>query len=140
MKIGFTGTQKGMNDFQSYVFAYIIDGLKPSMLNAFEFHHGDCIGADAQAHRIVMSTHAEIVIHPPKNNSKRAYCKSSNILPEKEYLERNRDIVDWSDIIIATPFEDKEILRSGTWSTVRYAKANNKFVYLILPNGKIEIS
>ena len=37
------------------------------------------------------------------------------------YLERNKNIVNAVDFIIAAP-DGPEKVRSGTWSTVRYAK------------------
>ena len=38
------------------------------------------------------------------------------------YLERNKEIVASSNLLIACPVGDKEELRSGTWSTVRFAR------------------
>ena len=45
MKIGFTGTQKGMTHHQ---LIKLLDEL--CSYSNIELHHGDCIGADAQAH------------------------------------------------------------------------------------------
>jgi len=44
------------------------------------------------------------------------------------YLSRNRAIVDETEMLIATPAEFTEQQRSGTWSTVRYARACGKKV------------
>lgn len=109
-------------------------------LGEFEFHHGDCVGADFIAHRAAVKAGATIVIHPPLNNSKRAYAAlreaGVTILPAKEYLDRNKDIVDATTLLIATP-SGAEKLRSGTWSTVRYARKRGKVIVLIMPDGTI---
>lgn len=56
----------------------------------------------------------------------------------KEYIKRDKDIVDTSDILIATPRFMYEELRSGTWATVRYAEKKNKPIVIIWPNGDVE--
>jgi hypothetical protein len=135
MIIGFTGTQNGMTRKQGESFLLLIRELGIN-----EFHHGDCIGADAQAHKIVSNlTDAQIMVHPPDKNIKRAFCKSNNVAQPLPYLERNKIIVNESNILIATPNQYKEVLRSGTWSTIRYAKKSNKTCYIIFPDGNIEI-
>ena len=127
--LGFTGTQIGMTHDQLMLFADIISDLQP-----VQFHHGDCIGADKEAHGIVRAIlpNCNIVVHPPVKGDKRAFCNADVILAPREYLERNRDIVDACDILIATPKSAKEELRSGTWATVRYAIKSHKPVKLIL--------
>jgi len=54
-------------------------------------------------------------------------------------LERNRAIVDETDILLAAPLESEEQLRSGTWATVRYARKQHKTVLVIFPNGIVQI-
>jgi len=61
------------------------------------------------------------------------------IRKQKEYLARNKDIVAETEFLIATPKEYTEILRSGTWATIREAFRQNKKVAIIFPNGNIEI-
>jgi|TARA_R100000049_G_C1956778_1_gene114080 hypothetical protein len=153
MKIGFTGAQKGMTSLQKMRFNEI---LLPFKLNAFrpltEFHHGDCIGADEEAHNQVRACFPKttIHIHPPKNSKKRAYSSRNeiyyyrdrqfsipNIHLPKSYLERNKDIVNKTDLLIACPKSNKEELRSGTWATVRCAKKQKKQIIIIFPNGKM---
>jgi len=91
-----------------------------------EFHHGDCEGADQQAHEIAESLYIPIFIHPPTNPVARAFCSGAFvILKPKPYLERNHDIVDAVDFMLAAP-KGPEVLRSGTWATIRYAKQINK--------------
>ena len=89
-----------------------------------ELHHGDCIGWDQQCHDICAAHGIKTVAHPPNDQRYRAGCAADVILPEKPYLERNKDIVRASGFLIAAP-DGPERLRSGTWSTVRYAKNVN---------------
>ncbi len=138
MNVGFTGTQRGMRQTQIDSFVKTI-----SLLEITEFRHGDCLGADHEAHGLVLlhtNIGVSIYIHPPVNGSKRAFCLASprvRILMPKDYLARNKDIVDSTDFLIATPGEGGEVLRSGTWSTVRYARKKNKQGRIITPCGKV---
>lgn len=117
MRVGFTGTQIGMSQRQQQA---LIAFLRHNEIN--EFHHGDCIGADYQAHVVAVHFKIPVVIHPPSIETKRAWCEEVTILEPKPYLDRNHDIVDACDALIAAPSSDDEELRSGTWATVRYAR------------------
>jgi len=116
MRIGFTGTQQGMSAKQ---YGSIEHELRKY---SGEFHHGDCIGADAEAAAIARSLGYWIVGHPPTNESKRAFFPSDYVWEAQPYLVRNHDIVDVCDLVIAAPREKKEVLRSGTWATIRYTR------------------
>jgi hypothetical protein len=147
MILGFTGTQKGMTDRQISSITQLLLKLRPT-----EWHHGDCIGADDESHMIARSIGTpRIVVHPPVDPKKRAYvehgalsiieCGSQPftliVREPKPYIERNHDIVDESNEIIATPGTPYEELRSGTWATVRYAQKVGKKVTLIMPDGTV---
>ena len=137
--IGFTGTQVGMSEQQKKLFGKII-AILHSEGKIHEFHNGDCIGADFDACNIVQSVSSEIkiYIHPPIIDRKRAFFKGAYFTHKaKDYLDRNHDIVNDSDVLIATPKETFEQLRSGTWATIRYAKRRNKPVFLIHPDGNL---
>jgi hypothetical protein len=63
---------------------------------------------------------------------------SQDILyPTRPYLARNKDIVDACTILIATPAQNSEIQRSGTWATVRYAKSkyDRSRIVIVRPDG-----
>jgi len=138
MKVGFTGTQDGISSAQSAA----LDDVLVEMHPIAEFHHGDCVGADAEACDKVASHygHEHLICHPPTNSRKQAYVKSGQERPKKEYLVRNHDIVDETTILIGCPKESEEVLRSGTWATIRYAKKLNRMVIIVFPDGTIEIS
>jgi hypothetical protein len=132
-RIGFTGTRNGMTPEQLLGFTNTVKAF-----DLKEFHHGDCIGSDAEAHYHILGLfpHAKIIIHPPDKNGMRAFCKpSTHIHTPLPFLRRNQEIVDETDVLIATPGEATEQVRSGTWSTVRYALKNGRFVLIVYPDG-----
>lgn len=137
-RIGFTGTQRGMTSSQA---GYLNMDIR-SLVNGemIEFHHGDCVGADAQAHDIVRDIPADfyIVIHPPEFRAKRAFCKGDEILDELPYLTRNKYIVEQTELLYACPGESEEVIRSGTWSTIRYARKLSVPITIIYPDGRVE--
>lgn len=132
--VGFTGTSKGLSYPQRTTLCGYLSALAIG-----EFHHGDCVGADSEAHDIVVGLGVDPHIHPPSNPRKRAYRRTKReVVVPKEYLLRNRDIVDVTELLIACPAEATEKLRSGTWATVRYACSLGRRVVLILPSGRLE--
>lgn len=135
IKYGFTGTRNGLsieqkNNIEKLLLSHIEN------TDDIEVHHGDCIGADKDFHGICENLNLKynskinIIIHPPNKTICRAYCKSPNVLDEKDYLERNKQIVNNVDILIGCPLSKSEQLRSGTWMTIRYAKKHNKSIIL----------
>lgn len=96
-------------------------------------HHGDCVGADAEFHDIAWGM-CFIIVHPPIEDMYRAFCIAPDkTLEPRPYLARNKDIVNQSDILIAAPNTLVEEWRSGTWSTVRYARKMGKPVIILDP-------
>ena len=131
MKIGFTGTREGMTKRQKKELErLLVEFLRGG---ASEFHHGDCVGADEEAHTIASALGYKVVVHPPERAILRAFCAGDVILPKKGYLQRNKDIVDSTDVLIAAPKSGTEVLRSGTWSTIRYARRKGKQVIVLEP-------
>lgn len=129
---GFTGNQDGMTKQQKKAFRKLLieHGIT-------EFHHGDCVGSDADAHLIAKTLGLSIVKHPPVDEKKRAFCKGGRELPAKPYLPRNKDIVKASSIMFATPRSFNEVVRSGTWSTVRFATNLQRKMLVIYPDGSV---
>lgn len=154
MRVGFTGTQQGLTLLQKSHLAKILADLAPS-----EFHHGDCIGADVQTammmqrvrrtfadtsgedpetdRKIKAVGHCKIICHPPTNSTKRAFFRGNDVvLPEKDYLDRNHDIVQETQVLVACP-KGPEELRSGTWATIRHARKLLRPIYIIYPDGEV---
>lgn len=127
--LAFTGTQCGMTPAQRQKFLDVLAGLCPVW-----FHHGDCTGADAQAH-----DHARMVcriyVHPSDVYGKRAWCAGEIVDLPRQPLDRNRIMVDIGEALIACPKSMVEELRSGTWATIRYARKSHKPVHIIWPDG-----
>ena len=132
LSIGFTGTRHGASSRQLVSLRSLLVG------SLGEFHHGDCVGADALAHSIALSLGFCIFIHPPSDPRKRAFCtgavKVFEIMP---YLVRNTIIVRSTECLIAMPHSSVEQLRSGTWATVRFARSIGRPVFVIHPDGSI---
>lgn len=137
--VGFTGTQKGMNSIQKGAFRITINQiLKDTEDRLVYLHHGDCFGADEDAHHLAFALGCRIVIHPPLDEKKRAFCKEAfKTYPAKSYLDRDREIVDFSSRLIATPKEQEESIRSGTWYTIRQARRLNRRHTILFPDGSI---
>ena len=125
MKYAFTGSRNGINQKQ---IKKLLAAKRP-----ISCAHGDCVGADAQFHELITDMYQDtvpIVIHPPKNKWFRAFCKSKYMMEPLEYLKRNQNIVDSCDVLIACPETEQELLRSGTWATIRYARKMGKPIYM----------
>jgi hypothetical protein len=133
MDVGFTGSGDGCTVAQLAELARLLASFRIT-----RFRHGDCAGADAIAHGIVLTLPdpPDIEIHPPLNESKRAFCQGWTVMHDpKEYLDRDDDIARSCDLLIATPDSPDEQLRSGTWATVRYARKHRKLVIRVNPDG-----
>lgn len=135
VRIGFTGTRLGMTALQLGVCEY-----EMRRLGITSFHHGDCVGADAEAHQMARALHARVYIHPPIDERLRAHCGEWHRMEEaKNHFARNRDIVNAADVMIATPWQMKEPIpsRGGTWYTVSYARKQGKRVLIVWPDGNV---
>ena len=137
--VGFTGSRdEGMPTFGQIV---KVDGLLFA-LRPYEVHHGDCIGSDHWFHLRVTGPYKYrpcVHVHPPDNPRYRANCiegMNCVIHPTKPYMKRNQDIVDASDVLIATPHGPEEV-RSGTWATIRRARKKGIPIYIVYPSGTV---
>lgn len=133
MNVGYTGSRDGMTKEQKKLLMEFFQRNHVTVLN-----HGDCIGADAQADTMAMVFGVKRIAHPPDDDKLRSFCGSEIVMPRKPYIERNRDIVDNSYILIGCPKSKKEMIRSGTWATIRYAKRIGKPVIIFYPDGETE--
>jgi hypothetical protein len=141
MKIGFTGSRNGMTLAQGHTLRRLVSG-------ATEFHHGACIGADEDAVEGVTEwTTARIIAHPGASAlggdndflSQRAIDMSGEVRTTKTHFARNRNIVDSSDVLIATPNYSTPITtetKGGTAYTVTYARKRGCRNIVILPSGE----
>lgn len=152
VRAGFTGTQVGATRAQ---LARLADGLAwlartlgqyDDGAGEIEFGHGVCIGADDNAATLASSLDCVRSIRefPPTNTSKMASVQYHPDVPvfreaPAAYLARNQAIVRWCVCLFATPEQQEgEVLRSGTWSTVRFARRIGREVFVIRPDGHVQ--
>ena len=139
--VGFTGSRSGVLHREWITRLNTTLALYPTLRDKkVTFHHGDCIGCDALAHDVAVAAGCKIVIHPPVNSRFRACCHirqdyyncKITVMPVRNYIQRNRDIVDIAQLLVGVPKDpDNEELRSGTWATIRYARQCDKSVVLL---------
>ena len=138
--IGFTGTKNGLTFIQKqtvkWVLTYIHDKYNDSFL--LYFRHGECVGADEQSHLLALNIGYQIIIHPPiKEKYKSEKCNEYfSKLKAKGYLERDRRIVETSQLLIACPKDDNRI-GGGTCYTINYAISTNCPVRIIQADGSM---
>jgi hypothetical protein len=141
MNVGFTGTHRGMSEEQHRrVGHFLIEMLEAE---GDQFHHGDCIGADAQAAK--MADDLGYVLHSYPASVDKVYraeflpigfmCRQAVEHEVKPALERNHDIVDACDILLAAPSHAGVRPRSGTWATIRYAAKVGRRIVLVDRHG-----
>jgi hypothetical protein len=133
--IGFTGTRKGLTERQVHLLADVLEHIKPARVD-----HGGCTGGDGQCHLLLKQFPIEEV-HIWYSNLPHTWMKE----PEKGRitllikhapappLDRNWKIILDKDLLIACPAESVMQLRSGTWSTIRYAEQLDVRTLVIFP-------
>ena len=146
--IGFTGTQRVLAAAQACTLQAVLNRLH--MHDIYAYHHGTCIGADEQFDamiRLIDNPGSTIHIHPPLNQNKVAACcdrpagaRQMLVHIKKDYLDRNADIVSKSHILIACPNTKHEVMRSGTWATIRCAKRQGVPFVVVFPDGSLRFS
>lgn len=138
ISLGFTGTRKGMTSFQAGAFMRLARKFYGC------FHEGQCTGADEEATEMIDRLSGYVIhSHPPINKKYLSDFKprhSEFVVHEPaSYGDRDLDIVIASKVMIATPSGFKEMRRgSGTWLTIRLARAELKPLAIIYPDGRTE--
>jgi hypothetical protein len=149
MRVGFTGTRERITPAQrdSFERHFISFG-------ATHFHHGACVGADAAVAVWVatarmpqpessgiwpLAVWCKLHAHPsntPGMTDRVAFELADFRESPMPPLDRNRDIVNATETLIACPKGEEEI-RSGTWYTVRYARRLKRKVVVCWPDGHV---
>lgn len=138
MRVGFTGTRRGMTLDQAMQV-----NLEFAKTEAYELHHGGERHADAQMHNIALAYRCPITVHPSDMPDTQMAPRDLDhplvtVLPAKPPLVRNQVIVDQVGWLLAAPHELEEVLRSGTWSTIRKALKAKVPVAIVYRDGKVE--
>jgi hypothetical protein len=136
--LAITGSRKSDN-FTNIQMQHLRNQLTTLRTQFDTFRHGDAIGADAIGHNIAVELGYNIIIHPPIDPKYRAFCQSDNIETPADYIKRDHDFIDRSTLLLAVPNGNKEILRSGTWATVRYARKKRIEIRILYPDGRVVI-
>jgi len=136
--IGFTGTRHGMSEEQRIAVDVSVCDLIGGDLNLrVHAHHGDCVGADAQFHKIATDYGCKTVGHPPWGRTRRAFCAFDEVRSSLPFLERNRAIVSESNFMLAAPLELEEQPRGGTWHTIRLTRKVGKPLAIVWRDGRV---
>lgn len=131
MKIGITGTREGMTELQ---FELVKELLESRYCEGAEFHHGDCVGVDAEAALLAKELGYKIVSHPgPDHDGLRAYVESDECKEPQSHFKRNRTIVDACDFLLVVPLQMERQSKGGTWYTYDYAVKKDKPLVVIYP-------
>ena len=130
MKFGHTGTRWGMTKPQMDTLRMLISDNIKEML---EWHHG-CSGKSDEAGSYIAASHLiPLIVGHPGTGRPVGYW--DELREAKDNLIRDGDIAREVDHLYATPYEDHEIIRSGTWSTVRRARKFRTSVTIIYRDG-----
>lgn len=137
MRYGMTGTREGVTDKQKAAFELWL-AFHPSV----ELAHGAAIGADEYvALRVASHGNGSFCVAFPSNipnqTSQRAIKVSHEVHPERPPLERNQDIVEYSNEMLAFPGGMAEKRRSGTWATIRRARRWGRSIQFFWPDGTV---
>lgn len=135
----FTGTHRGMSAKQLERLFEVWGVLRPDIVT-----NGCCEGADRQLHGVAAAQDIATEFFP-SNPEQREWAESVQGIMEVVHrveppLKRNRSMVATGRRgLVAAPYTVAEITRSGTWATVRYARNVNRPIWIIYPNGDLEV-
>jgi len=140
--LAFTGTRRGLTDAQRSALRVVLAGYPGATL-----HNGCAEGADEECLELVYSGilgRCSVVLHPAHllrfiwaQSWQVGFNGHADLRGVAGPLERNRRMVDAASVVIACPHGPEE-RRSGTWSTVRYARKRGRDVVIVWPDGRIE--
>jgi len=129
MKIGVTGTRNGMKPDQIQRVRTFLSDFPAGT----ELHHGDCVGVDIEVAEIAQELGFKVICHPPEKDELRAFHKSDEIRKPYNYLRRDRNIVDETDMLVIVPMHTEWQPSGGTWYTHDYAEKKHKPIRIFFP-------
>jgi len=145
MRVALTATQQGINGRQWTTLYDVLRQLKPAL-----FIHGACLGGDDQGDSMAADLGIPRIAFPstigkkrvPDDELKRRTGSLIMIMPAEQPLIRNIKMLKCAKVIegsklIACPRQRHEIIRSGTWTTVRHGRRilGTQNVIIISPEG-----
>lgn len=135
--IGITASRHGLSDNQHRALTTFLHRAR--IAGAARFHHGCCAGGDEIGAVIAHNLGYRVIGHPPVKTEWKSMlaCGVSDELREpKDYLPRDRAIVDGIGALIGLPNRPEVWRGSGTWYTIKEARRLNKPRLVVLPNGQ----
>lgn len=144
--IGFTGTKRGMTMPQAQTVASLLkmarDVQAGHVTRRPVFHHGLCVGADAQGHEIAHALGYRIIGHPASDVAEEYRADlvlgltPDVVEPAVPALVRD-SVIASEPILVAAPAQDAEVRRSGTWATIRRGwLSRGTVVHIVFPDGR----
>jgi hypothetical protein len=133
--LGFTGTRRGMTAAQRGALAQCVAAIPARAI------HGGAAGADEEFDAFMV--HAgmppwDIDVYPSGVDRWLKWADAGRTTyTVQPPLVRNRIIVRRCDYLIAAPATAEEVVRSGTWMTVRRARKIGRPVVVLLPDGGV---
>lgn len=132
--LGFTGSRSGLTALQEDRLRHYLREWEPDLIV-----HGGCRGADTEFHELAMNLSGTVLasVYPSRESQLANFegrdRTSVNLI--RPPLDRNHTIVEVCDWLIACPRQIDEVLRSGTWATIRYARTDKRNHVLIFHTG-----
>ena len=136
--IGFTGSRSGLSAGQRRTFENFLKEMSKRAVRSRDnllVVHGDCVGADADVGGVCKSLSVPTATRPANMPHMRALTSTAALAPPEDPLLRNKKIVDDCNMLVACPSSATEVLRSGTWATIRAGRKAKKQVFVITPDG-----
>jgi hypothetical protein len=156
--VAFTGTRQGMTPEQRCA---VEELLVPEMTDVI---HGGCEGADRDFHEMAQALDLRIHVHPSNVTSSYPKRVCELMGPPRRWplhkawlglgafavrtaadpLERNKVMLSalalsiGPSLLIACPAQAHEIIRSGTWYTIRRARKRAQALVIVRPDGTME--
>jgi hypothetical protein len=138
--VGYTGTSSELTDAADAALAGYLLGLKSSGIDVVG-HHGDCVGGDARFDFLCRVLRFRVVVHPPSDPKKRAWCHGLDheIREPKDYRARNEDIVEECEELVGNLSRPGfDFYRSGEWMTLNIARRLGRPRVMIDSEGDIQ--
>lgn len=137
LSLGFTGTRKEFVNIQYWKLIEVMEILSATY---GVLHHGGCVGADTVAHMLAHQFRMKTEVHPADMAGMQGLCPNPSVRHEaKPPLARNKDIVRVSNLLLAAPSTFDEVMRSGTWATIRYAREAKLPIIIVDPDGRLHV-
>lgn len=140
IRVGFTGTRRGMTVTQRAAVRQTLVAWDDRYF-LDEAHHGGCVGADLEFNALCEQMGLRVIVHPSMvGRQTQSVLKTAHrVMTPLPPLVRNKCIVTDTDVLLAAPATVHEIVRSGTWATVREARRRLRPIAIIAPDGEVRL-